>query len=147
MSVFAQLAVATAMVLLAILVHLTGLAGFLRPIRHSHDQGAPLAAYREIAGIVVAAVGLSILHVAEIWASAARYLLSVTAADFETALYFSTSSYTMIGYGDIVLPRAWGLAGAIEGAHGIILLGWPAALFVAMVGRIPLVETVLKHKR
>lgn len=146
MSVFAQLAVATAMVLLAILVHLTGLAGFLRPIRHRYDQGAPRAVYWGTAGIVVVAAGLFVLHGAETWASAALYLFSGT-ADFETALYFSTSSYSTIGHGDIVLPRAWRLAGAIEGDHGIILLGWSTALLVAMVGRIRLVETVLKHER
>ena len=64
--------------------------------------------------------------------------------DLESALYFSTSSYATIGYGDLVLPRGWRVLGAIEGANGVILLGWSTAFFVAIVGRIRLLERALE---
>jgi hypothetical protein len=97
-----------------------------------------------VQGIVAAATGLFALHGAEIWAYAALYYALGALPDFETALYFSTSTYTTIGYGDVLLPRSWRLVGAIEGANGIILLGWSTAFFVGMVRRIRLVETELK---
>ncbi len=65
---------------------------------------------------------------------------------FEGALYFSTSTYTTIGYGDVVLPRGWRVFGAIEGANGIILLGWSTAFFVSVVGRIRLMEIEARER-
>jgi len=44
-------------------------------------------------------------------------------ADFESALYFATTSFTTLGYGDVVLDRHWRLFGAIEGANGLLLFG------------------------
>lgn len=55
-------------------------------------------------------------------------------------LYFSTSTYATIGYGDVLLGESWRIVGAIEGANGVILLGWSTAFFVAMVARITIVE-------
>lgn len=147
MTVVIQLALATAMVLATILLHLVGLAALLLPIRRRAGDDQPRALHREVAGILAAAIGLFALHGAEIWAYAALYDLIGAAPDFETALYFSTSTYTTIGYGDVVLPEKWRLVGAIEGANGIILLGWSTAFFVAMVGRIRLAETLLKSER
>ena len=39
--------------------------------------------------------------------------------------------------------NALGSLGAIEGANGVILLGWSTAFFVAIVGRIRLLERAL----
>jgi len=61
-------------------------------------------------------------------------------ADFEQALYFSTSTYVTIGYGDVVLPVRWRILGAIEGANGIMLLGWSTAFFVSIIDCIRLIE-------
>ena len=60
--------------------------------------------------------------------------------DFEDALYFSTSTYATIGYGDLVLSRSWRIVGAIEGVNGIILLGWSTAFFVSIVRRLAELE-------
>lgn len=40
-----------------------------------------------------------------------------------------------IGYGDLTLSKSWGVLRAIEGANGVILLGWSTAFFVSIVGR------------
>jgi hypothetical protein len=59
---------------------------------------------------------------------------------FEDALYFSTSTYATIGYGDLTLSKSWRVLGAIEGANGVILLGWSTAFFVSIVSRIRALE-------
>ena len=87
-------------------------------------------------GILGAAGGLFVLHALEIWLYAGFYIAVEALRSFEAALYFSTSSYTTVGYGDVVLDERWRLLGAIEGANGLILLGWSTAFFVAIVGRI-----------
>lgn len=147
MSVVGQLAVATGMVLATITMHLFGLAAFLFLIRRRVGDADERALPREVASILAAAIGLFALHGLEIWAYALLYLLAGALPNFETALYFSTSTYTTIGYGDVLLGPSWRLVGAIEGASGIILLGWSTAFFVAMVGRIRFVESVLKSER
>ena len=45
-----------------------------------------------------------------------------------------------IGYGDIVLPPGLRILGAIEGASGIILIGWSTAFFFSIVDRMKLLE-------
>ncbi|MEI4505918.1 potassium channel family protein [Sphingopyxis sp. CCNWLW2] len=59
------------------------------------------------------------------------------------ALYFSTSTYVTIGYGDLVLPPGLRVLGAIEGASGIILIGWSTAFFFSIVDRMKLLERSL----
>lgn len=147
MLVLAQLVVSTAMVLVTVVMHLVGLAALLWLIRRRAGDSDPPALRREVFGILAAAVGLFVLHGLEIWSYAGLYWMSGAIPSFETALYFSTATYTTIGYGDVLLSPTWRLVGAIEGANGIILLGWSTAFFVAMVARIRLVESVLKSER
>lgn len=87
-----------------------------------------------------AAFGLFALHTVEIWAYAWLFVEVGALHSFDEALYFSTTTYSTVGYGDIVLPPDWRLVGAIEGANGIILLGWSTAFFVSVVNRIRLFE-------
>ena len=136
-----QLAVATGMVALTVGIHLTGIAVLLTILRHHRARtSAGSRVLRDGAGIVAAATGLFVLHAIEIWAYAALYIALDALPDFETALYFSTSTYATIGYGDVVLDRSFRIVGAIEGANGVILLGWSTAFFVAVVSRIRFVE-------
>jgi voltage-gated potassium channel len=141
MSLLAQLALSTLVTGTTISLHLIGLAVLMRLIR-GHRSRAPErgALVHDALGIAGAAFGLFVLHAAEIWLYAALYALSGALGSFEEALYFSTSTYTTVGYGDLVLPRGWRVLGAIEGANGIILLGWSTAFFVSVVGRIRLLE-------
>lgn len=141
MSLFAQLALSTLITGSTISLHLVGLAVLMRLIR-GHRRRAPMpgAVLHDILGIAGAAFGLFVLHAAEIWLYAALYVLSGALGGFEEALYFSTSTYTTIGYGDVVLPKGWRVLGAIEGATGLILLGWSTAFFVSVVGRIRMLE-------
>lgn len=141
MTLALQLLVATAAVIGAVAVHLLGLAMLLRLLRRHRKQVPERGALaHDLTGIVGAAFGLFILHAVEIWAYAALYLQIGALRTFEEALYFSTSTYATIGYGDIVLPAGWRVLGAIEGINGVILLGWSTAFFVAVVGRIRLLE-------
>jgi voltage-gated potassium channel Kch len=64
--------------------------------------------------------------------------------NLEEALYFSTSTYVTIGYGDVVLPAGQRILGAIEGANGIILISWSTAFFFSIVDRLKLLERNLQ---
>ncbi|UZK70432.1 potassium channel family protein [Sphingomonas sp. S1-29] len=147
MTLPAQLVLASLMVTFTIGVHLGGLAALLGLLRR-HHAGRPVAyvLLHDSVGILAAAFGLFALHAIEIWAYAALYAAAGALGSFEEALYFSTSTYTTIGYGDVVLPPGWRVFGAIEGANGIILLGWSTAFFFAVVSRIRLLELELETR-
>jgi len=76
-----------------------------------------------------------ILHLIEIGVWAGVYFWQHCLPDFETSLYFSATTYTTLGYGDVVLPRPWRLAGVLESLTGVLLLGWSAAFFFTVVSR------------
>jgi hypothetical protein len=84
-------------------------------------------------GIVIAKLAL---HGVEIWLFAFAYLGLGAVRELETALYFSTISYSTVGYSDVHVAPDWRLLGAFESVLGIFLLGWSTAFFFRMIGRI-----------
>ncbi|MES2561583.1 MAG: potassium channel family protein [Pseudomonadota bacterium] len=73
--------------------------------------------------------------VIDVWIWALVYWKLGAITSFEEALYFSTTSFTTIGYGDVVLTRDWRLLSAFEGANGMIIFGWTTALVIAVIQR------------
>lgn len=136
-----QLLVATGMVALTVAIHLTGLWALLA-VMGAHHRATPSRRelVRQAGSILIAAFGLFLLHSLEIWAYAGLFAVVGATPDFESALYFSTATYTTVGYGDLTLPKDWRILGAIEGANGIILLGWSTAFFVSIIARLKLLE-------
>ena len=139
-NLLAQFAVSTAMVVLCVTVHGFGLFGVTRVLRSE----AALERLRHLAplsprgvavtlGIVIAMLAL---HGIEIWLFAGVYLGLGAVNGLETALYFSTISYSTVGYSDVHVSAEWRLLGAFESVLGIFLLGWSTAFFFRMIGRI-----------
>tara|TARA_B100000378_G_scaffold225284_1_gene189083 strand:+ start:205 stop:684 length:480 start_codon:yes stop_codon:yes gene_type:complete len=147
MNLVLELAAATALVAITVFIHLGGIAALLFLLRRHRGRVDVRTLWHEGVAILGAAGGLFVLHALEIWLYAGFYLLVGAIAEFEAALYFSTSSYTTVGYGDLVLDARWRLLGAIEGANGLILLGWSTAFFVAIVGRIRGLESEVEAMR
>ena len=76
-----------------------------------------------------------VLHVFEIllWAGFYRWLCFPL---WESAFYFSTSSYATAGYGDIVLPQMWRALGPVERIIGLLMSGLSASVLFAIVTRL-----------
>lgn len=141
MTLAGQLLFATLIVGVTVVVHLAGLAILLAILRrYRRSSHRALVILLNGGAILVAAFGLFGLHSIEIWLWAGVYQGLSAFADFEHALYFSTSTYVTIGYGDVVLPAGLRILGAIEGASGIILIGWSTAFFFSIVDRMKLLE-------
>jgi hypothetical protein len=79
---------------------------------------------------------LLLLHLAEAVVWALFFVLVGALPDLETAAYFSLTSYTTVGYGDVVLPEPWRLLGPLEAAVGVLMLGWSTGILVAVIGMI-----------
>jgi voltage-gated potassium channel len=140
-SLATQLIIGTAMVVLTVIMHLLGLSVLIAGTnRHSRRLQTDRALIRQMLVLVGVSFGLFVLHSIEIWSYAALYYTVSATRTFEDALYFSTATYATIGYGDLVLSKSWRVLGAIEGANGVILLGWSTAFFISIVARIRALE-------
>jgi hypothetical protein len=73
-----------------------------------------------------------VLHLLQIlpWAGFYRWRCIPS---WEAAFYFSASSYSTVGYGEVVLPRAWRSLGPIESVAGVLMCGLSTALLFAIV--------------
>jgi hypothetical protein len=141
MQLFANLALASIMVAVTVLVHLWGL---LLLIRLVSGGGAQLRAHEsrwKAALIILLAVfGVFAAHTVEIWLYAMLYMTLGETPDFEQALYFSTTTFSSLGLGDVVLSPNWRILSAIESANGVILFAWSTAFLMTLTGQLRLLE-------
>nr|WP_166177370.1 ion channel [Altererythrobacter segetis] len=135
-----QLAIATIMVLLTVMIHGAGLLMLMRLLRiELHEEATMhLRAFsaRTLAFVLALALGLFALHGVEIWAYAILYLGLGALPNLETAVFFSTITYSTVGYDDQGFAPSWQLVAAIEAINGVILLGWSTAFFFAIMTRL-----------
>ena len=75
------------------------------------------------------------LHIAQIlvWAAFYRWMCL---PGWGSAFYFSISSYSTVGYGDLVLPANWRSLGPVEAVTGVIMCGLSVSLLFAIVTRL-----------
>ncbi len=134
-----ELAIATAMVMVTVMVHAVGLL-LLNELsyviaREEERQGIHPLSFRGITMVMVLVLGLFVVHGLEIWLYATLYLELGAIEGLRHAVYFSTQTYAAIGYSDEAIAHDWKLVAAIEGINGLLLIGWSTAFFVTIMGR------------
>ena len=85
--------------------------------------------------MVVTILVVFLSHTIQIWVWALFYLLMGILPEIESALYFSTSAFTTVGFGDIYLDENWRLLSSFEAANGFILFGWSTAFIYEVMRR------------
>jgi len=70
------------------------------------------------------------------WAWSALLLWLGALESLEEAVYFSTVTFTTLGYGDLVLGTDWRLLAAFMAGNGTIIIGWTTAMVFLAVQRI-----------
>lgn len=138
----AALFIGTLMIGLTVIMHALALDFIIRHIRRLegiiiHIKHTPWKPF------VLAAIVLAIFaaHVVEIWVWAGLYLYLGAFPNLAAALYFSTTAFTTVGFGDVMPVHAWRLLGAIEGANGFMLFGWSTAFTFEVLARLYRKET------
>jgi hypothetical protein len=88
--------------------------------------------------LVITVLGVFLAHIVEIWLWAGLYynFERDILKTFEDALYFSTVSFTTVGFGDIVLSADWRLLSSFEAANGFILFGWSTAFIFEIISKL-----------
>jgi Ion channel len=136
-----NLTLATAMVCATVSIHFGGLLILMWTLR---SRGHQFRAHESVLGqgalVVSLVIGIFAIHTVEIWLYAFVFNAIGAIDDFETALYFSTVNFTSLGYGDIVLTRAWRLFASIEAANGLILFAWSTAFLLSVTSRLRTLE-------
>ncbi len=137
---FLQFFVSSIMLVICVIFHGVGLAllnkalrseATIERLRRIEPLSPPGALFT--LSIVLALIAI---HGIEIWAFSMLYLAIGAVPNLEEALYFSTISYSTVGYSDMHIVIQWRLLGAFESILGMILLGWSTAFFFRMLGRI-----------
>jgi hypothetical protein len=128
-----RLLVACSLMAICVVIHAAGVTWALRRLR---DTAMPSAFWPSTALFVIVAVWIVLLHLIEISLWAVVYVWNGAMPDLQSGLYFSAVTYTTTGYGDLVLPQAWRLHGAVEALTGILMCGWSTGFFFAIVSRM-----------
>jgi len=79
---------------------------------------------------------LLILHSLEISLWAEFYFSQHCFADRETSYYFSLTSYTTLGFGDVLLHRPWRILSGWEAMVGVLMFGWSTATLAAFLHQV-----------
>jgi len=128
-----QAIVAIILVTATLCLQCAGMAVLIHWAKVSIKRGLnALSAWRASLLMIQFSTALIILHVAEImlWATAYRWRCL---ASWESSFYFSATSYSTVGYGDVVLPRIWRLLGPVESVTGVLMSGISVSVLFAIL--------------
>jgi voltage-gated potassium channel len=94
-----------------------------------------MGTFRFAALVVRLAMAVVVLHGLEIllWATFYRWHCLPS---WDSAIYFSASSYSTLGCNDVSLPSEWRTLGPLESVIGVLMCGISASLLFAIVTRL-----------
>jgi hypothetical protein len=119
-----------------VVIHALGTLAVIAHLARTSRRSRAHGRWTSEVQIVRAVSVLLLLHLTQATAWASVYRLAGLLPDMETAVYFSMTSYTTVGYGDVVLSKQWRLLGPIEGAVGILMFGWSTGVMVTLLNRV-----------
>ena len=132
-----QITLGCTLMVITTVVHALCTAGVVKGLRamHAGHWGYQSGSKRVLLlSSVVLVLFLAALLEINIWAF--TYLAVGALADLEPALYFSTVTFTTLGYGDLTLDANWRLMASFQAANGTIMFGWTTALVFAVLQRM-----------
>jgi len=143
MELFRQAGSAAILVTLTLSLQCGGMAALINwGIAHFARERHRLGPVRSAALIVRLTSVMIALHISQIvlWAAFYRWACF---SSWESAFYFSITSYSTVGYGDVILPPEWRNLGPVESVTGVLMCGLSASFLFAIVTRLVDRETRL----
>lgn len=132
-----QIALGSILVVITTAVHALCTAGVIQALRLTHaDRWAYESAGKRVILLSALVLMLFLAALVELNIWAVTYLAVGAIPDVEPALYFSTVTFTTLGYGDLTLDANWRLLASFEAANGTIMFGWTTAIVVAVLHRM-----------
>lgn len=131
-----NLFVGTIVISLTVVIHTFGLIAVTRAMGHLVARFRMHGRRSRVVAMISVVMGLFAIMTTEVWLWAGVYRQLGVLPDFETALYFSTITFSTVGYGDVVPAHDWRILAALEGVNGFLLIGWSTAYLIAAGTRI-----------
>jgi hypothetical protein len=132
----ANLVIGTLIISMTVVIHTFGLIWVTHGMNWLTDKIRLQAHRSRILAMNSVVLGIFAVLTVEVWLWAAAYYVLNVFGDFETALYFSTSTFSTVGYGDLVTSEQWRLLAGLESINGFLLIGWSTAYLVAASMRV-----------
>ena len=116
-----------------VVIHTAGLVMLAQRILNRRSRLEKMGSWGHGAVLLLVFAAVITLHMIETAIWAAFYQWWELFPDFETSWYFSLTSYTTIGFGDVTLPQRWRMLGGIEGFSGVLLSGVSTAFIFVIL--------------
>src|SRR5882724_10378230 len=136
MALIREIGIGVRIVIVTLCLHSAGLAALIHWVRRALASDAHrLGPFRSAVLVVRLTAAVIVLHGVLIlfWASCYRRLCL---SSWESAPYFSASSYATVGYGDVVLPSNWRMLGPLESIIGVLMSGISVSVLFATITRL-----------
>ena len=133
-----------------VLIHSLGSYAIFIWIVHAFRKNPTPTLVRGWSMMIRLIVGLLLLHALEVAVWAQFFIFRQLFPTAETAYYYSITSYTTVGYGDVVLPPSWRIMGGWEAMVGVLMFGWSTGAIISLLhhlqdGRIKRIEAGAFH--
>jgi hypothetical protein len=125
---------------LTVAIHAAVLGAMLHGFQKNVQGHTPLSFIAHSWLLTRIAAVTVLAHLTEITIWAGFYYWQDALPSLETSLYFSSVTYSTIGYGDIVVSQPWRVLAAMEGLTGILMCGWSGAFFFAAINRLYMIK-------
>ena len=129
-----------AIVVATVIIHAFGTTKWVEPLFKRLLRSERHISYlKAIRVLITTVLFMLFLHTAEVLVWAVFYFLlpgKGVFEHFEEAVYFSFTTFTTLGYGDITLPAPLHHMTGIQALSGILLAGWSTALFFVVFQKV-----------
>jgi len=125
-----KLAIGAVMILMTVVIHAVMCDFAIRFIENNIPRFRSISTkHWKIFALICAVtiVGAALMTDIWLWTILFYVLEPEILNTLDTALYFTTITFTTVGFGDIVLPPDWRLLSSCTAINGMILFGWSAA--------------------
>ena len=123
------LVVGCVMIASLVLVQATAITAIMRLVRRQVRRDDALAQWVHNVGVFTRALLLIVAaQLVQVAAWAALFIGCGEFDDLSTAFYHSAVNFTTLGYGDIVMSRAWRLLAPLEAVAGMLMFGVSTAV-------------------
>ena len=130
-----QIGAAALLVVLTLCLQCAGVAALISWLRTVALGIQELRMSYSAALVMRATIAIIILQgiIILLWACCYRWLCLPS---WNSAFYFSATSYSTVGYGDVVVPLKWRLLGPLESMMGVLMCGIAVSLLFALITRL-----------
>lgn len=132
-----QLLIGTLLICATVVIHAITLDFLIGRIESLKNRARLLfKKFWKVPILTFAVLGTFCAHIVQIWIWAIFYMYIGELPDLEEALYFSTSTFTTVGYGDVLLGKDWRLVSSFQAANGFVLFGWSTAFIFEVMSKL-----------